>query len=86
MIDLKFASVREGRGTDRRFGELIRSATIGQVADLSVFEIVTPTQGRRLYQATSDTEMKVSLFPSFWCPEDSIADSVAMDLRYLQRH
>ncbi|KAI9636316.1 putative GTPase activating protein for Arf-domain-containing protein [Dioszegia hungarica] len=42
VIDLKFASVREGRGTDRRF----------------VFEIVTPTQGRRLYQATSDTEMK----------------------------
>ncbi|ODN79614.1 hypothetical protein L202_03557 [Cryptococcus amylolentus CBS 6039] len=45
-IDLKFASVREGRGTDRRF----------------VFEIVTPSQGRRLYQATSDQEMKQWLY------------------------
>ncbi|WVO16606.1 hypothetical protein L204_104285 [Cryptococcus depauperatus] len=46
VIDLKFASVREGRGTDRRF----------------VFEIVTPSQGRRLYQATSDHEMKQWLY------------------------
>lgn len=42
VIDLKFASVREGRGTDRRF----------------VFEIVTPSKGRRLYQASSEAEMK----------------------------
>ncbi|WWD21573.1 hypothetical protein CI109_106059 [Kwoniella shandongensis] len=46
VIDLKFASVREGRGTDRRF----------------VFEIVTPSQGRRLYQATSEHEMKLWLY------------------------
>ncbi|WVF69701.1 hypothetical protein IAT40_004480 [Kwoniella sp. CBS 6097] len=46
VIDLKFASVREGRGTDRRF----------------VFEIVTPSQGKRLYQAISDTEMKLWLY------------------------
>ncbi|WVQ98149.1 hypothetical protein IAU59_005271 [Kwoniella sp. CBS 9459] len=46
VIDLKFASVREGRGTDRRF----------------VFEIVTPSQGKRLYQATSETEMKLWLY------------------------
>ncbi|UOH84167.1 hypothetical protein LQV05_000961 [Cryptococcus neoformans] len=46
VIDLKFASVREGRGTDRRF----------------VFEIVTPSQGRRLYQATSEQEMKQWLY------------------------
>ncbi|EIW71162.1 hypothetical protein TREMEDRAFT_73206 [Tremella mesenterica DSM 1558] len=46
VIDLKFASVREGRGTDRRF----------------VFEVVTPTQGRRLYQATSEQEMKQWLY------------------------
>ncbi|KIR36008.1 zinc finger protein [Cryptococcus deuterogattii MMRL2647] len=46
VIDLKFASVREGRGTGRRF----------------VFEIVTPSQGRRLYQATSDQEMKQWLY------------------------
>ncbi|KAK4684385.1 hypothetical protein P7C73_g5792, partial [Tremellales sp. Uapishka_1] len=46
VIDLKFASVREGRGTDRRF----------------VFEIVTPSHGRRLYQATSDSEMKQWLY------------------------
>ncbi|KAK8847482.1 hypothetical protein IAR55_005340 [Kwoniella newhampshirensis] len=46
VIDLKFASVREGRGTDRRF----------------VFEIVTPSQGRRLYQATSEQEMKLWLY------------------------
>ncbi|WVQ83139.1 hypothetical protein IAT38_005277 [Cryptococcus sp. DSM 104549] len=46
VIDLKFASVREGRGTDRRF----------------VFEIVTPSHGRRLYQATSVQEMKLWLY------------------------
>ncbi|KAL7420074.1 hypothetical protein Q5752_005039 [Cryptotrichosporon argae] len=46
VIDLKFASVREGRGTDRRF----------------VFEVVTSSQGRRLYQATSESEMKTWLY------------------------
>lgn len=60
VIDLKFASVREGRGTGRRFG---RSITVYLWVRLiyheSVFEIVTPSQGRRLYQATSDQEMKV---------------------------
>lgn len=28
VIDLKFASVREGRGTDRRFGELGRASAM----------------------------------------------------------
>lgn len=46
VIDLKFASVREGRGTDRRF----------------VFEIVTPSKGRRLYQALSEAEMKTWIY------------------------
>lgn len=46
VIDLKFASVREGRGTDRRF----------------VFEIVTPSHGRRLYQALSETDMKMWIY------------------------
>lgn len=46
VIDLKFASVREGRGTDRRF----------------VFEVVTPSHGRRLYQATSETEMRTWIY------------------------
>lgn len=46
VIDLKFASVREGRGTDRRFA----------------FEIVTPSHGRRLYQATSEAEMKTWIY------------------------
>jgi hypothetical protein len=32
-------------------------------ADRVVFEVVTPTKGRRLYQATSETEMKVRLRP-----------------------
>ncbi|BEI89051.1 uncharacterized protein CcaverHIS019_0204130 [Cutaneotrichosporon cavernicola] len=45
-IDLKFASVREGRGTDRRF----------------VFEVVTPSHGRRLYQATSEVEMRTWIY------------------------
>lgn len=52
--------MREGRGTDRRFGELTR-LDLGGLANVSVFEIVTPTQGRRLYQATSEQEMKVRL-------------------------
>jgi hypothetical protein len=30
VIDLKFASVREGRGTDRRFGELAFGWSPGQ--------------------------------------------------------
>lgn len=46
VIDLKFASVREGRGTDRRF----------------VFEIVTPSHGRRLYQALSEADMKTWIY------------------------
>lgn len=46
VIDLKFASVREGRGTDRRF----------------VFEIVTPSHGRRLYQAMSESDMKMWIY------------------------
>lgn len=46
VIDLKFASVREGRGTDRRF----------------VFEIVTPSHGRRLYQALSESDMKTWIY------------------------
>lgn len=46
VIDLKFASVREGRGTDRRF----------------VFEVVTPSHGRRLYQATSEAEMRTWIY------------------------
>jgi hypothetical protein len=46
VIDLKFASVREGRGTDRRF----------------VFEVVTPSHGRRMYQATSEAEMRTWIY------------------------
>ncbi|KLT42969.1 hypothetical protein CC85DRAFT_284926 [Cutaneotrichosporon oleaginosum] len=46
IIDLKFASVREGRGTDRRF----------------VFEVVTPSHGRRMYQATSEAEMRTWIY------------------------
>lgn len=46
VIDLRFASVREGRGTDRRF----------------VFEIVTPSHGRRLYQALSEADMRTWIY------------------------
>ncbi|GMK54362.1 hypothetical protein CspeluHIS016_0109480 [Cutaneotrichosporon spelunceum] len=46
IIDLMFASVREGRGTDRRF----------------VFEVVTASHGRRLYQATSEAEMRTWIY------------------------
>lgn len=46
VIDLKFASVREGRGTDRRFA----------------FEIVTPSHGRRLYQAASEADMRTWVY------------------------
>lgn len=42
VIDLRFASAREGRDTDRRF----------------TFEVVTPSRGKRMYQATSAEDMR----------------------------
>lgn len=42
VIDLRFASAREGRDTDRRF----------------TFEVVTPSRGKRMYQAASADDMR----------------------------
>jgi hypothetical protein len=69
-IDLKMgASAREARDTDRRFGKfpqhhrqdrfLVLSAASPLIA---AFEVVTPALGKRVYQATSKTEMQVRAF------------------------
>ena len=80
VIDLKFASVREGRGTDRRFGQPLATHPMCKLMPRPVFEIVTPTQGRRVYQATSDHEMKVSFDGQTWLILS------AMVVRNLQRN
>jgi hypothetical protein len=61
VIDLRFASVREGRDTDRRFGESSPITLNGAQgpADHIVFEVISAKSGRRLYQATSEVDLKV---------------------------
>jgi hypothetical protein len=56
-IDLRFASVREGRDIDRRFGKSY--AYILERMLSPVFEVISAKEGRRLYQATSESDMKV---------------------------
>jgi hypothetical protein len=56
-IDLRFASVREGRDIDRRFGES-NDVVFGHMLR-PVFEVISAKEGRRLYQATSESDMKV---------------------------
>jgi hypothetical protein len=54
-IDLRFASVREGRDTERRFGT--SSQPWSEL--MAVFEVISAKEGRRLYQATSEHDLKV---------------------------
>jgi hypothetical protein len=58
-IDLKFASVREGRDTDRRFGTSTLILALCRTLTGPVFEVISAKEGRRLYQATSEADMRV---------------------------
>ena len=68
VIDLRFASVRGGRDTDRRFGMSPPSPLEVACVKLmrSVFEVISAKSGRRLYQATSEVDLKVC--HSHHCP------------------